>query len=194
MGQPTICCIYGLYDKSGMLRYIGKTNDTEARLKSHMHAAKTRKTPVYDWIRKHGKPELRVIESNCADWVEAERRLISEARARGERLLNVADGGDEPACPPHVRKQNAAAMQKHPNTIAQRKENAKRLNDPTREFKNKDGTPLSHIGLMRDTYEWILNFARSRNLADLAQKTAKRMGRKYEEDRSQFHFWKEFAE
>ncbi len=69
-----------------------------------------RKSPLYDWIAKHGRPELRVIEADCADWREAERRLIAEARLRGDRLLNLADGGDEPHCPKDVRARNGKAI------------------------------------------------------------------------------------
>lgn len=101
-----MAAIYGLYDLHGRLRYIGKANDPVARIRSHMRDSKRRKTPLYDWIRKHGEPVMRVLEDNCCDWREAERRLIAEAKARGERLLNLAAGGDEPHCPKEVRKEN----------------------------------------------------------------------------------------
>jgi len=100
--------IYGLYDQDGNLRYIGKAIDPAGRLKGHMRETR-RSTPIYSWIRKHGCPELRVLEKDCADWRESERRLIAEARARGEKLLNIADGGDEPFCPEDVRAKNGAA-------------------------------------------------------------------------------------
>lgn len=102
--------IYGLYDRAGNLRYIGKANDVGARLKSHMRDARRRHTPLYCWLRKHGKPEVRVLESGLAEWREAERRLIAQARARGDRLLNIADGGDEPHCPPEIRRKNALML------------------------------------------------------------------------------------
>lgn len=71
-----------------------------------MRDARRRNTPLYAWIRKHGTPELRVLEADCDDWVEAEQRLIAEARARGEDLLNLARGGDQPYCPTGVRADN----------------------------------------------------------------------------------------
>lgn len=102
-----MACIYGLADsKSGEVRYIGKANDPEARLKGHMRDSRRRDTPIYRWIRKHGKPSLVILAENCEDWKADERRLIAEARERGERLLNVADGGDEPFCPDDVRASN----------------------------------------------------------------------------------------
>ena len=104
--------IYGLFDKDGCLRYIGKANDPVKRLKGHMRETKRRRTPLYDWLAKHGLPDMRVLEADCADWREAERRLIAEARKRGDRLLNLADGGDEPHCPKEVRARNGAANAK----------------------------------------------------------------------------------
>jgi|SRR5215217_2940168 len=102
-----IYALIGPHD--GAVRYIGKANDSAKRLKSHLRDARRRKTPVYDWINMLAKsgmrPTFRVLEI-ADDWVEAERRLIAEARSRGERLLNVADGGDEPFCSPEVRAAN----------------------------------------------------------------------------------------
>lgn len=102
-GKPNI---YGLYDREGNLRYIGKANVPTERLKSHMRDSRKRNTPLYAWIRKHGAPEMRVIEAECDDWREAERRLIKEARDKGIKLLNLADGGEEPYCPPEIRSAN----------------------------------------------------------------------------------------
>lgn len=99
--------IYGLFDTDGNLRYIGKANDPAQRLRSHMRERR-RKTPLYDWLKKHGQPEMRVLEEGCTDWRASERRLIAEARLRGDRLLNIAEGGDEPHCPPEVRARNGA--------------------------------------------------------------------------------------
>lgn len=110
--KPAKAEIYALIDpRDGAVRYIGKANDSAKRLKSHIRDARreARRTPVYAWIRKIVSmgmmPSFRVLETTD-DWKEAERRHIAEARARGERLLNVADGGDEPFCPPEVRAAN----------------------------------------------------------------------------------------
>ena len=98
--------IYGLTDpETGELRYIGKAADPEKRLRGHMREMR-RHTPLYCWLRKVGKPGLVILEADCGDWAEAERRLIAGARARGDRLLNIADGGDEPFCAPEVRAAN----------------------------------------------------------------------------------------
>ena len=111
-GKSLRASIYGLFDKDGGLRYIGKANDPAKRLKGHMRETTRRRTPLYDWLAKHGLPDMKILEADCADWREAERRLIASARSRGERLLNLADGGDEPHCPTEVRARNGAATAK----------------------------------------------------------------------------------
>lgn len=100
--------IYGLFDAAGRLRYIGKANDPEARLKGHMRDARRRDTPLYRWIRKNGKPTMRVLWENDGewDWRDVERLLIAGFRDEGCKLLNVADGGDEPHCPTATRQEN----------------------------------------------------------------------------------------
>lgn len=103
-------CIYGLYDSAGNLRYVGKANDAARRLRGHLREARRRRSPLYDWIRKHGAPEMRILEAHCVDWREAEKRCIRDARARGERLLNIAEGGDQPYCPPEVRARNGRML------------------------------------------------------------------------------------
>lgn len=109
MAGPAI--IYGLTcPDTGSIRYIGKANNLAKRLASHLRDARTRTTPVYCWITKlvsDGKRPGLVVLEDAQDWVEAERRLIAVSRARGDRLLNVADGGDEPFCSTEVRAANA---------------------------------------------------------------------------------------
>lgn len=106
--------VYGLFDpRDGALRYIGKARCARKRLASHQRDSRRRDTPVYRWFRKLSAlgcvPHVQVLERG-ADWPEIERRLIAQARARGERLLNVADGGDQPGCPPEVRSSNAERL------------------------------------------------------------------------------------
>lgn len=103
--------IYGLTDpKTGEVRYIGKANDPEKRLAGHMRDMTRRNTPLYCWMRKNGKPGLVVLSENCQDWKSEERRIIAEYRAASARLLNVADGGDEPFCSKDVRARNGAIV------------------------------------------------------------------------------------
>ena len=112
VGIVTPVAIYALADPAtGEIRYIGKANKPEERLKTHLRDAKRRSTPVYCWLRKlaaqGAQPVMRVLEWSC-DWVEAERRLIAQHREAGARLLNVAEGGNEPACSKAQRAINGA--------------------------------------------------------------------------------------
>ena len=112
--------IYALIDpRTGEIRYIGKANNSAARLKSHMRDAARRKTPVYCWINKLSSlglsPELEIIRV-CDDWKAAEREEIAKARAANMPILNIADGGDEPFLALDTRakngKKNAASRDK----------------------------------------------------------------------------------
>lgn len=102
--------IYGLFDsRDGVIRYIGKANDSAKRLISHMRDARRRRTPVYDWINsvlRDGSTIAFKVLSVTDDWKYEEKRLIFEARLSGVKMLNVADGGDEPYCPLETRRAN----------------------------------------------------------------------------------------
>jgi hypothetical protein len=103
--------IYALSDpRTAEIRYIGKANDAKKRLKSHLRDARHRDTPVYRWIRKLAgdglSPSLTVLASVETDWQRMEVGFIAEGRSMGLRLLNVADGGNEPYCPVETRRAN----------------------------------------------------------------------------------------
>ena len=106
--------VYGLYDSSGDLRYVGKANDASARLKSHMRDCYRRDTPVSRWLRENGAPAIKPIASipSGCDWKVVEKAIIQESRGLGDKLLNVASGGDQPFCPPEKRAEAARAAVK----------------------------------------------------------------------------------
>jgi hypothetical protein len=80
-------------------RYVGITTKTSSR-RFHQHlrvAAEGRKTPFYDWLRKHDPADVIADE---LDWIEglpelgqAEIDWISYLRREGDRLLNLSEGG-----------------------------------------------------------------------------------------------------
>lgn len=92
--------IYALRDPAtNEVRYIGKANDSMKRLKTHIRDSRRRNTPVYSWIKKLASkglvPTVEVLE--VADsWEEAERNQIKAHRDCGCRLLNLAEGGNQP--------------------------------------------------------------------------------------------------
>lgn len=102
--------VYALADpRTGDVRYIGKANCPHARLKSHLRDSRRRDTPIYRWIRKLAADNTQPIITVLAwteDWQSEERKQIALHRENGCRLLNVAEGGDEPACTYETRAEN----------------------------------------------------------------------------------------
>lgn len=103
--------IYALTDpESGEVRYIGKANNAQKRLKAHLSETR-RKTPLYCWIqslRVRGLvPGLKIIAlCPSGEWKKEEIKAITAERLINSRLLNVADGGDEPHCSKETRAEN----------------------------------------------------------------------------------------
>lgn len=100
--------IYALSDpESGEIRYIGKAQDSQKRLKGHLLETR-RKSPLYDWIAslraKGSTPDIQVLMVSW-DWRASEKQMIAQYRET-HRLLNLADGGDEPKCSKEQRAAN----------------------------------------------------------------------------------------
>lgn len=100
----------------GDVRYIGKANNAKQRFRGHLKEVR-RRTPLYDWIgslKKKGlQPSMNVLlECENELWEHEEVRLISEYRASGARLLNLADGGNAPKCSDDVRSRNGLLLSK----------------------------------------------------------------------------------
>lgn len=92
--------IYGLLDPhTKALRYVGKSNNPNARLSSHVNCAKNKnyKTPVIQWVRElmaqNLLPEVVLIEDAGDDWQMRELEIIEQLKAQGYPLLNVRKGG-----------------------------------------------------------------------------------------------------
>lgn len=92
--------IYGLLDpRNYELRYIGKTNSIEARLRQHLYDARNgAKNHKCDWIRlllsKDLKPIICILEEVTKEnWQEVEKRFIADAKENGLRLTNFLEGG-----------------------------------------------------------------------------------------------------
>lgn len=73
----------------------------EARLESHKKSARSsarRKTPLYDWMEKHGPENIETIllEETVADiniLATAEIKWIADFKRQGYKLLNLSTGG-----------------------------------------------------------------------------------------------------
>jgi hypothetical protein len=125
--------IYVLCDPHTLeIRYAGKAKNMAARLKTHLRDSTRRITPVCCWITSlmaKGTPPLIKLVAQVQDerWEEVETMLIAQLRADGFRLLNLADGGNQPS-----------------QTLEQRQENGRRA------ALKRDSTPRSRqIWLMK---------------------------------------------
>lgn len=90
--------IYGLcHPETGELRYVGKANNLESRIRCHRWEARSSSlhTRKVNWLRSLSTdPVVTVLEECTKDnWAEAERRWIAVFRTQGARLTNFADGG-----------------------------------------------------------------------------------------------------
>lgn len=97
MSKPTI--IYGLYSsRNGELRYVGQTTQgLKTRLIQHRNYAKTKRTPVHNWIARELSAGFQIeIKSLCDEAIfnVTELEFIAKHRAAGARLLNLTDGGE----------------------------------------------------------------------------------------------------
>ncbi|SDD53486.1 group I intron endonuclease [Sanguibacter gelidistatuariae] len=93
--------VYGIRLRlSAEFRYVGiTTKGARRRFLQHLRNARDgRKTPFYDWLRKHGRAELVVdvletITGDLAELGKAECLWISQLREAGHDLLNLSEGG-----------------------------------------------------------------------------------------------------
>lgn len=105
--------IYGIVSKStGKVVYIGKANNPAERFKGHLRDSLRKQTPLYDWMRSEGGAGATYVVLASAindDWQSLEKQMIAQYRNDG-KLLNLADGGDEPYMTIEQRRKNAIMM------------------------------------------------------------------------------------
>jgi hypothetical protein len=92
--------IYGVRLRSSYdYRYVGlTTTSAPLRLRQHLQRARSgRKTPFYDWLRKHDRAEVIADELHWVDGLEnlgqSEIDWIAYLRRDGQPLLNLSEGG-----------------------------------------------------------------------------------------------------
>lgn len=89
--------IYALCEQeTGAIRYVGQTRgDMRRRMAAHRSRARNGSSlPVHTWMATIGcDPVVRILEADCVDGDEAEKRWIADLRSQGIDLLNVTVGG-----------------------------------------------------------------------------------------------------
>lgn len=97
--KPPTTFIYALKDPgAGSIRYLGKSDFPERRLRHHLIYTKPH-THKNHWIKsllsRGESPELLILrEVPLAEWEEWEMRYIRAARGLGFQLTNGSDGGE----------------------------------------------------------------------------------------------------
>ncbi len=94
--------IYALLCPQGEIRYVGKSTNPVARLRSHLSRARSGETKHHaaNWIRsliaKGEKPTVEVVLQvpEGEPWEPYEIRLIAEFKEAGHRLTNSTGGGE----------------------------------------------------------------------------------------------------
>lgn len=91
------------------VRYIGKANTPEKRLKAHIISSVHQKNHLGNWLRslqsKNLVPEMIILREIVYDkWQEAEERYIRIARGCGMKLVNSTNGGEGVTITPEILK------------------------------------------------------------------------------------------
>lgn len=93
--------IYGLIDpRTEEVRYIGKSNDPQERLRQHMKCRTVDQTYKAKWLRQlksSGIAPILIILEQCEEetWEACEISWIAFGRQRGWPLTNTCDGGGQ---------------------------------------------------------------------------------------------------
>lgn len=85
--------------ETGLVRYIGKSNNPNVRFSQHLRRSKKEKNYKKCWIssllEKGSKPIMQVIDSvPFCDWQFWEKYYIKLFKSMGAKLTNQTDGGD----------------------------------------------------------------------------------------------------
>jgi hypothetical protein len=99
MSKNNTTYIYALCDPdTNQVRYIGKADNLQKRLKRHMGGYEPRPTYKSNWVKSlkklNKRPIIMILEEVQRDsWQEAEKRWIDYYRKQGANLTNMVDGG-----------------------------------------------------------------------------------------------------
>lgn len=160
MTKATEVYIYTLSDPdSGEVRYIGKANDINKRLATHIRDSRRSNRPICNWVAKlirSGKVPVITTIAICTpeSWQEEERKQIALFRSTHSNLLNLADGGDQPGINIESNRTNGRKVAKmiHGDTELHRIWRIKKNAADALKWMEKNSTP--------ERLEWFKNVMR----------------------------------
>ena len=176
--NPSTTFIYGLVDPRSpeVIRYVGKANDVEERLRRHLRMGKRgfrHNNKLLKWIEEllaaELKPSIVVLEEVCFDdWQQCEKRWIVKMREANPDLLNLSSGGDGLAVARKESREAQRIIQSEVwNRPGVRELRRKQLRDAWAKPENKK--KLSDRGKAR----WLDQAYRERLLLALAESRTK---------------------
>lgn len=160
MTKTTEVYIYTLSDPdSGEVRYVGKANNINKRLATHISDSRKSNRPVCNWVAKlvrNGKAPVITTIAICSheSWQEEERKQIALFRSTHSNLLNLADGGDQPGFNLETSRANGRKTAKmiHGDTELHRIWRVKKGAADALKWMEKNSTP--------ERLEWFKNVMR----------------------------------
>jgi len=111
--------IYGLVDpRSGLIRYIGKSNKPDKRLGNHINRCNKSISHKNSWIigllKNDLRPELIIIdEVDISEWEFWEKHYIKLFKTWGFNLVNSTNGGECGSSDPEVLKRMVETRRKN---------------------------------------------------------------------------------
>jgi hypothetical protein len=153
--------IYGLFDpRNCQLRYIGKSNNPERRLRQHITEARHSRKHRYllGWIKQllsEGlEPAVEVLEECTQDiWQESEKAWIADCKEYGLRLVNGTDGGDGPFSFTSEARENISITHKGKKFSGEHKESMKRAWARRKELYGNNGFTDDGLNRIRTNQE-----------------------------------------
>lgn len=109
------------------VRYIGKSDTPESRLKTHVRVSATRNTHLGHWLtrvlRSKKVPNLVILAKvpKCS-WEQEERLYIANARMLGMNLVNTCEGGEGVTMTSEIRKKIGDSNRGQTRSLVQRKQ------------------------------------------------------------------------
>ena len=186
-----VTAIYGLTDpRTGLIRYVGKSENPEKRLKGHLRDR--RKCHRVSWLQSLTalglRPGLTILEEiDDENWQDAERKWIKHFREQGIRLTNSTDGGEGLENPSEeTRKKISEKATGRVHSDEQRKRQSERQKGMPGHFRGRKHTEEARARISaakKGSVPWITGRKHSEETRLKMSRAAQKRGEVSEETR-----------